>query len=299
MIALLLIMSSLFLGTLFYFLKLLPRYQGLCNTPLSTLRSTPQGTIKVEGNLVIGVEGLQVSPLTGVACLWWQYQVVEPFHKTFRTVSKNTSHAPIYLSDGTDICVINPAGAEIKTHHMDTWSGDTFAPRNTDNMVGSDEAIANLRIFQQQFSSERYRFIETRLEPGDLCCVLGEVRTLLPRAQTVPLDVLQKEIISEWRRDYASLLMRFDKNQDGVLDLNEWELVRMAAYLEAERRQQEGINELPQYHISKPKRSSMPYIISTDVIDKLLNDLSFQYKFYGTLCVISAIGTLYALIKLF
>jgi hypothetical protein len=58
-----------------------------------------------------------------------------------------------------------------------------------------------------------------------------------------------RNLLAEWKRNQTTLLSRFDKDGDGVIDQDEWELARAAAIkeLDAERKEHAvhpGVNVL-------------------------------------------------------
>jgi hypothetical protein len=142
--------------------------------------------------------------------------------------------------------VVDPRGAEILTRHKDSWTlGDQ-------------------------------RYTEWRLLDIDFIYVLGEFKTVGGSSSTLTQDELVKQVLAEWKIDNQDLLKRFDLDNNGVLDMQEWMLARQAAKREAEKRLDEARAE-PDTNFMLQPRDGRLYLISNLDQDKL----ALRYKLWA------------------
>jgi hypothetical protein len=214
------------LAALLICLSRLRRDRFMADTPLVRVRSAPQGYVRIEG-LAEPPPGEDLrSPLTGRACVWWDYRVdyretLEQGKRQWRNVERATSVAPFVLSDGDGECLIGPVGAEVTATINDRWTGNT--PRPTG--LPFEQSAFNL------IGDGDYRYHERLISPGSKLSVLGELRS---HTEFGAVDAKTKDILLRWKHDQPALLKRFDRNHDGQIDSAEWEAARAAAHAEAE-----------------------------------------------------------------
>jgi hypothetical protein len=140
-------------------------------------------------------------------CLWYRYRVERKNGKNeWHTESSGESSAPFLLEDGSASCVVNPSTAEIITNNHDTWT------------------------------QGEYRYNEWRLLKIDSIYAIGEFKTVGGSTTTITHKELVNQVLTEWKMDNDDLLKRFDLNQNGLLDMDEWMLARQAAKREASKR---------------------------------------------------------------
>lgn len=224
--------------SLLAWLSALHRKRLIIGTPTSRIASAAQGYVELLGRAC--PEG---APILGkcslLPCLWYRYTVEKRNHKhEWRTVSSGESTAPFRLDDGSGTCVIDPAGAEIIARHKDTW----------------------------QIGDERYT--EWKILEGDEVYVLGEFKTLGGSHNLLTHDELVKQVLSEWKQNHANLLRRFDLDNNGMLDMDEWLLARQAAKREARKRLNEARAE-PDTHFMLQPHDGRLYLISNLSPEKL------------------------------
>ena len=106
-----------------------------------------------------------------------------------------------------------------------------------------------------------YRYTEWKISLGDSVYVLGEFRTLSCEPSAADMDSDISALLTEWKRDHAALLARFDRNHDGTIDLDEWEQVRLAARAEVEKNCRE-MQAAPELSGVQAPRDGRPYLIS-------------------------------------
>ena len=198
----------------------LRRDRFTADTPVAHIRSAAQGYVHVEGTAGPPPEGPIAAPLSGLPCVWWDYEIeyhtpVGNDRKEWKVVDRATSVTPFSLRDAGGECLIGPVGAEVTPTSRQTWYGDTSRP----SCLPAPEG--------RGWSPYRdYRYTERLINQGAHLTVLGELRS-----RSV-IDSIEREVgkrVVEWKRDQAGLLQRFDRNHDGQLDADEWEAVRAAA----------------------------------------------------------------------
>jgi hypothetical protein len=208
--------------SLFTWYGALHRLRTINGTPTSRIASAAQGYVELLGNSqplgapILGKYSLQ-------PCLWYRYQVERKNHKNqWRTEATGESDAPFLIDDGSGQCVIDPKGAEIITQHKDTWQAGG------------------------------YRYTEWLLIPMDELYALGEFKTAGGSTSTLTHQELMNQVLTEWKKDNADLLRRFDLNNSGELDMQEWMLARQAAKREAHKRLTEVRAEADTHFLLQP-----------------------------------------------
>jgi E3 ubiquitin ligase len=207
-------------------LSRLRRDRYMADTPLVRIRSAAQGYVRVEGIAREPPGESLRSPLTGRACVWWDYRVdyrekSEKGATLYRPIEQATSVTPFVLNDVDGECLVGPVGAEVTATIDDRWRGNT--PRPT-----------SLPYFQSGFllaGNGDYLYHERLISPGSRLSVLGELRS---HTEFGAVDEKTKEILRLWKLNQPALLRRFDRNHDGQIDASEWDAARAAAHAEAE-----------------------------------------------------------------
>ena len=116
------------------------------------------------------------------------------------------------LADATGECLIDPRGADVHPAFRRVWTGDLRHPRGI-------APSGWLGLFS---SGKRYRYTEERLHEGEPLYAIGDFRTRGGGRHGLDLPAAKREVIREWKGDFAGLLQRFDSNADGQLDEQEW-----------------------------------------------------------------------------
>ena len=146
-------------------------------------------------------------------------------------IEQGETDASFLLADSTGRCVVDPAGAEIVTNNKETWTeGD-------------------------------YRYTEWKILQHNPVYVLGDFRTLAHEPSAADMESDISALLTEWKRDHAALLERFDHNRDGTIDLGEWEQVRLAARAEVEKNCRE-MQAAPELSVVQAPRDGRQYLIS-------------------------------------
>ncbi|MGO9514031.1 MAG: GIDE domain-containing protein [Steroidobacteraceae bacterium] len=200
------------------------------DTPASRIRSAAQGYVELTGHGVMMPKPQNKGPLTSLPCTWWRYKIEERGSigrsRGWRTIDSGTSEVPFILDDGTGQCMVDPRGAEVFPAAKTVWYGSTSWPE-----VRLPEGQGFLgKLTDALLAGGRYRYTEYRLQPRETVCALGTYRSGGSGGGGVEsYDGAVAELLHEWKQDQKSLLERFDRNHDGVLDDAEWEQARAAA----------------------------------------------------------------------
>ncbi len=193
--------------SLFAWMSALRRLRVVRDIPTSRIASAAQGYVELTGRGKLLPDKQLLSKLTGLPCLWYRYKVERKTGKNeWHTEDSDESNGFFLLEDETGHCVVDPSGAEILTQHKETWT------------------------------ESEYRYTEWLLLHLDSIYTIGQFRTF--GGSSVALDANEevKNVLAEWKQNMPELLKRFDLNNDGGLDMQEWMLARQAAKREAAKR---------------------------------------------------------------
>jgi len=265
----------------FYFaFKYLRQARFIEDTPTSKIRSAAQGFVELIG---MGKEhtNLLSSPLTAASCIWYRFKIEEyrrsGKNSSWHTIESETSDALFELHDGSGVCVVAPKGADVHTHRKKTWRGSM---RHPIKMV-STGILGSLL-------GGRFRYTEERIHENDPVYALGFFESLGGGRTGFDMKEAVRQVVNEWKADYQSLLVKFDVNGDGEIDLQEWQQVRAAAKLDAEKLKQEH-QDAPTINMLAKPPGHYPFLLGT----KSQEELAKRYRWYsfGCVAVFLAAGT--------
>ncbi|MFT6552477.1 MAG: hypothetical protein ACJA1I_002532 [Zhongshania marina] len=247
------------------------------DTPTSKIRSAHQGYVELVGFAKAGPEQLLLSGLSQTPCLWYRYKI-ESYessgkNSSWRSIESKTSEQAFIINDGSGDCYVMPNRAEVSTVRKRSWQGNSRHPSKA----------SGIRLFGQ-----RYRYTEELLCADDLLYVIGLFETRHPPSPTAVRDAEMTKILTEWKQDYDKLTDRFDRNGDGEIDLQEWELVRAEALRKAERQQRAAGPVNPVHTISYSPSRRQPYIIASSEPESLGRRYRWQALALLLVSVISA-----------
>ena len=252
----------------------------ILDTPTSKIRSAAQGYVELKGVLKALPGEAMRAPLTGKECVWWRYRIEEEVQvdkkRQWRVIDSGASEAWLCLDDETGQCLINPNGAQISSTLQQRWQGNTRHPMAV--------KPSGWRAFVH--FGKRYRYSEERLHEAQSLYAIGDFRT-----QRVQVDShsLQRDLINQWKCDFPALLAHFDHNQDGELDTQEWEAVRIEAAQQAQQQALKAQAAEAVSILSKPAEKR-PFILSDS------SESALAWRFYrhaaghALLCIAGAIG---------
>jgi len=218
----------------------------ILDTPTSRVASAAQGYAELFGR-GLPLDGMPLySPLYGLPVLWYRLLVERREGSNWVRRDEDVSEASFLLDDGSGICAVDPEGAEMLVSRKDV-----------------------------QVQGDR-RLTQWCLIKHDDIYVLGDFVTLGSIDPDRDSARQVRELLAEWKADRARLLLRFDANGDGQIDLQEWEAARSEATREVERQQRE-IDAAPEAHLVRRPEGRRLYLIS-DLDPKRLGR---RYQIWG------------------
>jgi hypothetical protein len=182
-------------------LSALSRLRTIRDTPTSKIASAAQGYVELIGQGHPFGEPL-LGKLSLLPCLWYRYKIEQrESENKWKSMDSGESYDSFLLRDDSGECVVDPEQAEILTRHRDQWhDGD-------------------------------YRYTEWKLIEHDSLYIIGEFRT--QGGSSLEFDTREElgALLAEWKKDMPDLLKRFDLDNNGTLDMQEWMLARSANIL--------------------------------------------------------------------
>lgn len=208
------------------------RAQAIADTPTSKASSAAQGYVELCGRAEQFGSPPTVSPYTGLPCVWYRYRVEER-NADNRWVHRESRRSDqcFRLVDESGGCIVDPAGAEVLTTRVETWTRDG------------------------------HRYTEQLLLAKDHLYAIGEFASASAASPEHDARAVTAQLLAEWKTDRSHLLKRFDRNGDGTIDLAEWELARAAAREQATAQHAESALHLSPHRMQKP-RDGRPYLLS-------------------------------------
>ena len=229
----LLLLTAIF-GSLFALAFNYWRYLKISEAPISSIAAAAQGYIELHGTA--NTQTPLKTPFQGIPCVWYRAWVfadrVEGGNTPadVRLLEYVQSDEIFYLKDSSGSCAVNPKGAEI-----------IYAEKRTQH-------------------KNEHRYIEEYLPAGKRLYVLGhlDTRHQLSAAKAIQKDV--GELIAEWKTNPTKMLLRFDQDRNGQIDMHEWEKARLEAHREVEiKHQMRAHTEM--YTLAKPANKQL-FLIS-------------------------------------
>ncbi len=261
---------------LYGFFRRLRRDRLLADTPLVHIRSAAQGYVKVQGHARPAGAAPSAAPLSGRACVWWDFRIAEQHRDSrgrveWRTIESATSVELFVLADDDAQCLVGPVKAEVTPSRINTWYGNTSRP------LGGPPAVNTALLMGP------YRYTEQLLEVGVQLCVAGELRS---HSETGDLAAATAARLHEWKQDQQRLLARFDADHDGQLNAAEWDNARRAAAQECEAQKLESAIERVSV-VSEPA-DGRPFLISPlgpERMERREKRMAWLYFALGLACV--------------
>jgi hypothetical protein len=217
------------------------RMRLIADTPTSRIGSAAQGYVELFGRAVLSPENLLVSPLGSMRCIWFRYWVYSKTHdRKWACVNQGLSQQTFEIEDSTGRCIVDPDHAEV---------------------IGADRRVT--------YPDRNTRHVEELLF-GNAVYALGAFSTIGGAASPLNLKEDVSLLLTEWKRDRATLLKRFDLDGNGEIDLEEWELARKAAQREVEREHRE-IRAQSGTHVMRAPKDGRLFLLSSLSPKKLKN----------------------------
>jgi hypothetical protein len=219
-------------------LSALNRLRAIRDTPTSKIASAAQGYVELIGRGHPFGEPL-LGQLSKLPCLWYRYKIERRESRNeWKTMESGESDDTFILRDCTGECVVDPEQAEILTRHHDQW-------HDLD-----------------------YRYTEWKLIEHDSLYVIGQFRTQGGGSLEFDTRTELNALLAEWKKDMPTLHARFDLDNNGTLDMQEWMLARSAASREVARMMREAQAQ-PDINIISHPRDGQLFLVSNLDQDKL------------------------------
>lgn len=259
---------ALFFGTF----VLLRKARLLEDMPTSRIRSAAQGYVELQGYARLLAGPPVVSPLSRQRCAWWSYCIrsYDASSRRWEVIEREISSELFMLADATGSCIVDPEGAQVTPSVSRNWRG---RKRRPDMIPKKTEWIG--------FGN--YAYSEQQILVGDMLYATGQFRT---QSAILELDEAREvsDLLGQWKRDQRELLQRFDANQDGRIDLEEWEAARRSAIAQVRAEQVQQTLD-PDIHVLSRPQDRRPFILSTKTQDQL----TFGYRAAALLCLLSSV----------
>jgi len=249
------------------------------DTPTSRIRSAAQGYLELIGHGHL-MEGQPiVSPLTGTSCTWYDFKVEEHRqsgkNSKWVTIRSGISDELFLIKDETGQCIIDPEGARVTVANKSVWYGSSSNP-----MAGPSSRKKS-GFFSLSIGNKRYRYTEKLLHPGESLYAIGLYKTVGGAGAKFDVNEDVRELVREWKTDTEALLKRFDTNNDGEIDLNEWQNVRDEALKHVMEKHSEEKTLPPVHMMNKTNDRRRPFILSALAQD----DLTRRLHIYSVLSI--------------
>lgn len=181
----------------------LRRARAIGEQATSRIGSAAQGYVEIVGRASVDTSNLIYSPMSGVQCIWYRYNLYTRDgnnKREWQRTDSGVSSATFEINDGTGSCNVDPDHAEV------------VAPEVRTSYPGTDTKL-----------------VEEFLFGGRSIYVLGEFSTIGGANSALSLRDDVSALLAEWKSNPTELKRRFDLDRDGQISLAEWELARKLA----------------------------------------------------------------------
>jgi len=276
---------------------MLIRKRVLQDTPTALIRSASQGYIELQGHAEL-MDGAPIhAPLSSQICVWYRYNVEEKQRhhsgsgskSQWRTVDNGISDSLFYLVDSTGRCAVDPEGAKVTSSSRDTWYGNSRVPGRIDNSAGW------IRFSGISKVGRKFRYTEERIEPGDPLYALGDFTTHGGAGADFDRGAEVREVLREWKQNNVDILARFDTDNDGEIDMQEWEAARRAAAKEVDAKRSEAAVAPPLDVLANPRGSRNPFILAAKTEAEMLAQFHWSSVGLFALTLVSSVTVLWML----
>lgn len=221
----------------------------------STARAVAQGYVEIVGRQYPASGQPLAAPLTGTACTWWHYKIEELRRSladggrrtNWVVIEEATSTALIQFKDATGQLLVNPQGAEVQPSVTNRWCSKELSPSRP------------MRVRDER--GGRYRYTEECMWAGARMYVAGELHTVSGHGKADTQARATADLLGQWKCDQAQLVERFDRDHDGRIDMDEWEVARATADDEVAARLRTHELSRPVDTLRKPT-DGQPFLIS-------------------------------------
>jgi hypothetical protein len=207
------------------------RSRAVADTPTSRIGSAHQGYVELVGKAKPFDHTPMLSPLSQTPCVWFRYRIEERRDNKWQVRGEGRSEASFRLQDDSGTALVDPEGAEVVTDHVRRW------------------------VDQDRRLTEWLLIVDARVYALGAFGTLGGGNADLDHRNDMSV------LLQDWKREPHTLRQRFDLDQDGEIDLKEWELARKAAGREVTRRHAQ-IRSQPGMHVLRVPRDGRLFVLS-------------------------------------
>ncbi|MDP1659941.1 MAG: hypothetical protein Q8L73_11420 [Methylotenera sp.] len=244
------------------------RLLKITEAPISTIAAAAQGYIELHGTA--STQKPFNTPYHGIPCVWYRAWVyanrADNSHSKKiidnRLLEYLESDTVFQLKDETGACVVNPNGAEI-----------IFAEKRT-------------------FFKNEHRYVEEYLPTDKPLYVLGQLDTRHEHADEHAIKQEVGAILADLKAQPQKMLNRYDHNRNGEIDMDEWELARQDAIVNAHAKLAMKAHT-GSFTLVKPTDNHL-FLISA----KAPHELSANYRMWALIHLVVLAILLFAYIKL-
>ncbi len=239
------------------------------DTPTAKIRSAPQGYVELAGQADLMDGEPVLAPLTGSTCCWYRFKVERrEYRNSWTRVEGGASDKLFLLRDETGDCIVDPEGAEVTPGERNVWYGGSRYPghrptgaRPVNGSLAERWGLSDL--LHISVVRGPYRYTEERIRIGDPLYAIGHFKTLGELDHQRSRSEAAGALLREWKTDQQTLLGRFDADQDGEIDLQEWEQARSAAQAQAARDHAEQLEHQVLHTLRRTSSARRPFLLST------------------------------------
>jgi hypothetical protein len=226
------------------------RYRQIHDLPTSKVASAAQGYVELFGRASTLPDSPVTSRLSRSPCCWYSFQIEEKSsNDKWQTVDRGRSIENFLLVDETGQCVIFPDGAEVLTNEHKQWEEGSY--RYSEWLLLAKTVLYAIG----DFSTSSAAAVAVREERGDVAALLAE-----------------------WKKNEQQLRARFDLDQDGRIDIKEWELARLQAKREVRKQHAEAqTGSVEGVHLLRKPQDGRLFLLANEVPDKL----GSRYRFWS------------------
>ncbi|PHS23405.1 MAG: hypothetical protein COA83_09960 [Methylophaga sp.] len=215
------------------------------NTPTSKIRSAAQGYVELNGKAKLMDGASIVSPISGRACVWYRYKIEkEVTHRdskgntttSWQTIKSASSDELFLIEDETGRCIIDPDDADVVTTDKRIW-------------------------YKNEFMQSR-RYTEELIIESEPLYAIGLFKTV-DRTETHKYKYHISELLRQWKKSPNLLLLKYDKDNNGELNEQEWRQVRLAAQKQVHRNYGQQALQEPLNLLKMTHNKDQAFILST------------------------------------
>lgn len=232
------------------------------NTPTSKIRSAAQGYVELNGKAQLMDGSTLLSPISTRACVWYRYKIEkEVIHRdskgnvtrSWQLIKSARSDNVFLIEDETGRCIIDPDDADVVTTDKRVWHTDEFMQRRryTEELITESEPLYAIGLFKTIDHVERHK-------------------------QKLHISTL----LRHWKKSPNLLLLKYDKDNNGELNEQEWHQVYLAAKRQVQRDYEQKSLQEPLNLLKMTHHKNQAFILSTLSEEKLIKRYKMHLSAY-------------------